>query len=712
MAILSKIREKSLALIAIIGLALFAFVLDPSTLSDFFSSSKVNEIGKVNGETISREQFATALEAYKRQTQNSVSEMQASKTVWENLVKKLIYTNQLDEAGITVGEEDVWAEVINQPSVKDNAQFQNEAGLFDEEKFKQFLANTKETNADLWASWNNYLNQIKENAETLTYNNLITAGLGASLKEGEIQYKNENTKLSSQFIYMPYTTVADSLVTISKNEINDYVKSHKKDFKVDASRDISYVKFEIIATLEDELEIKNELAALLNDKQEYSNVTKGEIAIQGLKNTENYTLFFDENNSDLPLDTNYKYRNDVSSEIADDVFKGEKGAVFGPYKENGFFNISKITEVASLPDSVKARHILIPFIGSRSATQDITQTEEQAKKTADSLVVVLNRRSSKFEALAKEFSADKSNADKGGDLDRFDYNRMVPEFRDFAFTNRKGTIGVAKTDFGFHIIEIQDQINFQTVVKLVTFGKTIIASEGTENTVFQDSEKFALEVSKNNEFFNVATDKKYNTTPAIGLKILDENVPGLGNQRQVVQWTFDKETKVGDFKRFDLDNGYIVASLTGKNDDGFMSATMATGSVRPLLINEKKAEIIKQKLLGTTLAELAKSGNTTVRNASDVNLKTPTISGVGSEPIVVGAMSHAKENELYKGIEGAKGVFAFVVTKRELPTVLPNYEPIRNQIAQARKRQSNNIYEAIKKSSEIEDNRASFYGIN
>ena len=157
-----------------------------------------------------------------------------------------------------------------------------------------------------------------------------------------------------------------------------------------------------------------------------------------------------------------------------------------------------------MPDSVKARHILIPFVGSRAALPETTQTEEQAKKTADSLVTVIKRNKSKFADLAKEFSVDKSNSEKGGSLDMFDYKRMVPEFRDFSFTNKKGTIGVAKTDFGFHIIEIEDQTDYQTVVKLATFGKTIVASEATENTIFQDSEKFALEVSKENKFFDTA----------------------------------------------------------------------------------------------------------------------------------------------------------------------------------------------------------------
>ncbi len=107
MAILSKIRDRSIALIAVIGLALFAFVLDPSTLTDFFDSSKINEVGEVDGETISRQEYAEALDTYKTRNNSSISNMQAAKTVWENILKDKIYTKQLEEAGVTVGETDI-----------------------------------------------------------------------------------------------------------------------------------------------------------------------------------------------------------------------------------------------------------------------------------------------------------------------------------------------------------------------------------------------------------------------------------------------------------------------------------------------------------------------------------------------------------------------------------------------------------------------------
>lgn len=694
-------------LIIIIGLALFAFVLDPSSLGDFFNSSKVNEVGEVNGEAISRQEFAAALDQYKQQTGGRVSEMQAAKTVWDNILRKKIYKNQLEEAGITVGEQDVWNELINAPSVKNNPQFTNEAGLFDEGKFKTFLATTKEDNPEMWSAWSNYMNQIKDNAETNTYNKLVTAGLGASLKEGETEYLIENTKLNAQYVYVPYTSVADSLVNIKKSEVEAYIKENASQFQTDATRDISYVKFDIVATPQDEEAIKQNVASYIENTLDRNKET-----VVGLKNTTEYKEFFNLNGSDVNLDLSNKYNVDVNQTVANEIFAGNEGDVFGPYKDQGFFKISKITEVTKLPDSVKASHILIPFVGAQRATPDVIRTEEEAKKLADSILTVVKRSSSKFADLAKEFSSDKSNSAKGGDLDWFNYNRMTPAFRDFTFTNKKGAMDVVKTPFGFHVIKIDDQKNEQKVLKLATFGRKIIASEATENEVFQKAEQFALAISKNSDYNAVAKENNYTLRPAVGLKVLDENVPGVGNQRQIVSWAFSNDTAEGDFKRFDLEGSHVVAIVTNKTNKGLLPVEKAINRVRPILLNKKKAALISDKLEGSSLSDIAKANNTSVRTANGVKLKSPSLSGVGSEPKVVGAMYNAELNKLYTSIEGNRGVFSFVLSNRELPTALPNYEVNRKIISDARKRLTYKIYEAIKKSSDVEDNRANMYVSN
>ncbi len=696
MAVLSKIRERSMFLIIIIGLALFAFVLDPSTLGDFFNSSKMNEVGEINGESITTQEFIQEVENYKQQVGANVPEMQAVNAVWENIIRKKIYQNQLAEAGITIGEADVWNEIISAPFVQSNPEYQNEIGTFDEQKFKQFLADTKENNKDLWTQWSNYMTQIKENLSTTTYNNLITAGLGASLKEGENQYIYENKKINAEFVYLPFSSIADDVVKIKKSDVESYIKNHKADFEVDASVDISYVTFDIIPTTEDENALKNDVASLIED----------------FKIATNDAVFLSENDSDISLDDTFKFKNQVNAEVSGSIFAGEKGAVVGPYKDNGYFKISKVTEIVQMPDSVRASHILIPFVGTQRAAPEVTRTEEDAKKLADSLLTVVKSKKSTFETLAKEFSSDKSNAEKGGDLDWFTYNTMTPEFRDFTFKGKTGELGVVKTPFGFHIIKIDGQKNNQNVVKLATYSKKIVPSEATENTVFRSSEEFSLALSNNKKFDDVVKQKKYTSNPAVGIKALDENVAGLGMQRQIVTWAFNKETKIGDFKRFDLEGKHVVVTLTATQEKGLMSADKAISTVRPILLNEKKAVLLAEKLKGTNIQQMAKANNTDVRTVESVTLQSPTISGVGLEPKVVGAMFNAKNNKVHTAIVGDRGVYAFKVTKKEQPVALPNYDINRKRIVDIRKNSTYKMYEAIKKASKIEDNRANIYSIN
>ena len=703
MAILSKIRERSMALILVIGLALFAFVLDPSSIQDFFNSTKVNTVGEVGGETISRKEFSEALEAYKAQVGNRMTDMQASKQVWNNLIRQKIFQAQLAEAGIEVGENDVWSALIANQSINTDQRFLNNAGLFDEGKLKEFLALAKSDSPQTWNQWSGFMGQIKSGLENSTYNGLITAGLGASLKEGELQYLNDNTKIDAQFVYVPFSTVSDSLVKIKKSEIEAYINKNPKGFKVDASADLKYVKFNIIATPSDEAAIKAEVADLLNDKD----------GIKGLKNTDNAVDFIAENGSDTALDNNYNFKNTVSVAIADAVFKGKAGDVFGPYKDRGYYKVSKLTEVVQIPDSVKGAHILIPFVGSASASQTTTKTEEQAKKSADSIFRLVRRNKTKFAAIADEINPDGTKG-KGGVID---WITVAPAFnldKDFGeglFFNKKGDVKIVKSKFGFHIIRIDESKNKQAAVKLATFSRKIEASQATENTIFQNAETFALALANGGKFDDVVKEKALTPQSAFSLKYLDEVVPGIGNQRDMVLWANKKENEVGAYKRFDTNNGYVVAVVTNKTAKGTMSAAKAATIVRPILVNEKKAEIIAKTMSGATLADIASATKQTIKTVSAVSMQSPVVSGVGFEPKLVGAMFSAKENLVFNNVEGNKGVFAFVVTKRVKPTALPNYDTYRKRIADTRKGQTGLMYNAIKEAASIEDNRGTFYGI-
>ena len=97
-------------------------------------------------------------------------------------------------------------------------------------------------------------------------------------------------------------------------------------------------------------------------------------------------------------------------------------------------------------EQVRARHILV------------AGTDAESKAKAEKILADI-KAGGDFASLAKEHSADKSNADKGGDLGFFTRGKMVPEFEAAAFTLAKAgdVSGVVETKFGFHIIQLQEK---------------------------------------------------------------------------------------------------------------------------------------------------------------------------------------------------------------------------------------------------------------
>lgn len=711
MAVLSKIRERSVFLIIIIAMALFAFVLSGLFDANLFNKNATN-IGEVNGEAIGREEFAQQVEFYRSRSNGTSTNIQNVNNAWNSLVREKIYETQLKKSGVVVGERDVWEAIISQPSIQNSPQFVNEAGIFDQEKLKEYIATIKDGAEDSeegkaqWLAWINYEKSIKNNLEQNTYNSLIKAGLGSTLLEGKNEYFFKNASVDLDYVYVPFSSISDSLIQVTDEDVKNYIKKHKKEFKSEASRDIEFVSFNIAPSVEDEQEIKNELTKLIEDREEYSSAAKSSVNVTGFKNATNMAEFNAENGSDTSFDTSFHVKTDLTKILADSVFNKNINKVYGPYKEAGFYKLSKVVAVKQLPDSVRASHILLPFAGSSIADPTITQTEEDVMKVADSILAVVKADASKFEEIAKEMSVDKVSGAKGGDLDWFTYKTMIPEFRDYVFENNVGDIGIVKSQFGVHIIKIDGQKNRQRAVQIATFSKLIEPSENTENQIFEQAETFASELSSGKSMEELAKEHNYTVRPVFNLEAFDDNIVGIGSQRQIVRWTFEENTNENDIKRFDTDNGYVVAKLVKKNKAGY---SLKGKNVRGIILNEKKANIIKERSTAESLEELAKQNNTSVKKSLAISNTSPVFSGEGRFIDVAGVVTALDENKLTKNIVGKNGVVFAIVTKKTLPTELKNYNASKKTIERELQSKNALIYEAIKDNSEIEDNRAFFY---
>jgi len=543
---------------------------------------------------------------------------------------------------------------------------------------------------------------IIRNAKELAYYNLIRAGVGTTIKEGEFEYKLANDKVDIQYVRVPYTAILDSSITVTKEEIAAYIKEHSEDYEQEKARDIQFVYFEEKPSAADETKLRTEIMDLLKDKFEQGNDTAYE---KGFRNTTNIEEFLNLN-SDEKFDTIYKARKALPARFADSLITLNIGDVYGPYRDGDFFKVSRMVNKKA-NGSVKASHILIAYAGAERANPQVTRTQEEAEEKAAEVLKSALKSGTDFTTLARE-NSDGPSASKGGDLGYFQEGVMTPKFNDFAFNNRVGHIGLVETEFGYHIVKVDDK---EDLVQIATLSREIIASEETINSLFNDASNFEIATTSSEKSFpDIAKEKEYIVRPVNKIKEMDENLPGLEAQRSVVQWAFNNDTKVGDIKRFNINNGYAVAQLTATYKKGLMSTEDASTAVLPKIRKERKAAQIIAANKGKALEDIAKDNNTTVSNATALSVKSPTIPGAGPEPTVVGTAFALSEGATSGLIEGETGIFMVKVTKKTDAPKLENYSTYANTLrTSAAAKVTGSVYNALKEAADIEDNRATFY---
>ena len=329
--------------------------------------------------------------------------------------------------------------------------------------------------------------------------------------------------------------------------------------------------------------------------------------------------------------------------------------------------------------------------------------------SADSIYRVIRSNRSKFKSLLS-LSSDKVSNEKEGVIE-FAYTAgFAEEFKAYSFENPKRSLGVVKTNFGYHIIEILDQGKKQEAFKIATIVQDIEPSTKTIDAVFTNKSKFEIAVA-DADFNQVAKENNYTTSPVSSIKELDETIPGLGLQRAIVRWSFEDGVEVGDFKSFSVSGGgFVVAKITAVNEAGLMSIEKASVTALPEIRKEKKAALIRARISATTLEAIASDEGQTVKTALAINMKNPTLSGSGREPKVIGTVFGLEEGVTSELIAGANGVYAVQLTKLTPAEPLPNYQAAANRIGQAKSNAVNTqLYNALKDASDIEDNRATFY---
>ncbi|HEY6143814.1 MAG TPA: peptidylprolyl isomerase [Flavobacterium sp.] len=697
MAVLQKIRERSALTIIIIAFALFAFLV-PSLFENGGLGGTSKDVGSIDGKDISFEDFRLKVSNVEK-NQQGITATAAANTVWDQEVAIALLTAQFDKLGLRVGAKHIMEVLKADQNIGKNPMFLNAAGVFDEAKLKE----AAKSNPEIAQYIKDREKDAELNSKYQIYSNLVKAGLYTTESEGKLRYEMESNKVNFAYVAGLYSSIKDSEVKVSDDDIVAYMKKNEKKYKADETRAIEYVLIEDKASPADEAEVKAKVNGLLSGSVVYNQATGKNDTLAGFKAATNIVEFVN-SNSDVPYDSTYVAKKDLPAVDADKLYNLAPGEIYGPYMFGKYYCISKSLG-RKTGVNAKASHILISYEGTQVPNKKEKRTKEEAKAKAEALLAQVNANPDSFLMLAFT-SSDDSSSQQGGDLGYFGPNQMVKPFNDFVFNSPIGKVGLVETPFGFHIIKVTDK---QDGIRLATIAQKVEASEATSDKVFTQATQFEMDAA-DKDFAKTAAAMKLTVSMPLTVKAMDESFGPLGNQRNIVRWAFENGTEVGAVKRFEVANlGHVIAKLAKVNEEGLMTAESVRPFVEPILKNKKKAELIKAKMSGSSLDAIAKAVGAPVQQAVDVTMVNPVLAGgVGQEPKVVGNAFALAANKLSAPIEGNTGIYVVLNKSTVKAPALKNHSTYVASLKAQSAGDVGRIVPALKANAEIKDNRSQF----
>jgi peptidyl-prolyl cis-trans isomerase D len=705
MAILEKLRVKAGLLVAmVIGLSLLAFVLSDFLDSggSLFNRSKF-EIAEVSGKSVPYTDYESKVKELEdiqklQSGQESMDEAtmdQIRNVTWDNMIQDMLLEKQYAKLGIDVSKEELRDMIMGENPHPAIAQLftDPQTGVFNRQSFNAFMQriNSEEEPS---AEKNYYLyieNEIYRQRKNAKYLNLIRKGFYATSFEAAKKQEESSRSVDLNYIVQNFNILSDSAITVTEKDINKYYKENINLFKQKESRDIKYVTFEVTPSPADFKAAEQWINDIKPDFEKAEDISQ-----------------FVNLESDVPFDQKNYGQGQLPDTLNDMLFNAAAGSTFGPYFTDNSFRISRLAAIHHLPDSVKARHILL------RATQSNSQ---KLYKTADSIANLV-KGGADFATLAMMYSSDGS-AQAGGDLGWFKEGAMVKPFNDSCFLGKKGEIKIVPTQYGLHIIQILDQSKPNKQVQVGTLVKKVVPSEETDHKYYVKANEFA---GKNNTYekFNKSIETGNllnNAQTALNVAPMDKKVNDLESARALVTWANKAEEK--DVSTvFKFGSKYVVAALVKVREEGNTPLADINADIENRVKQQKKAETLvtrieAKKATAKTLEELGKELGLQVEPVSGLRFTSSSIGSAGIEPNVVAAAMSLDKGIISNPIIGENGVYVLSVNNITIPAEANSQSTIavaKNYIERNYAARANYYaYEAIKELAKIKDNRREFY---
>jgi peptidyl-prolyl cis-trans isomerase D len=730
MSVLAKIRSRAGLLVAVIGMALFAFILgDIFTSGRSIFSGKETNVGVIGGQEVSIYEFdkkvEDQLEQIKKSNPNAPAPDESKKdqivqTTWQQTISEKIFNKEFDRLGISVSSDELADQMLGKDPNPVMSQFFSDQqtgqvlrqyarpdGRLNVQEVRKYVANMNEEAEKNWVSLEKY---IRENRKQAKYMDLIKKGLYITTAQARHDSSDAASIYGIRYIAKKYNATSDSALKVTDEDRLSWYNTHQYKFKVkEAARSIEYVAFDIAPSRRDNDERKAEMKALVD-----------EFKTKTGKEDTSFVLA----ESDVRAYTPHYAKKGVLAPAVDSIIsKGVAGTVAGPVEERGRLVLYKVLGSKFSSDSAKVRHLLIAYKGSARADSSIRRTKVQAKHLADSLLTVVKSKKKKLEDLVNKYTDDPGSKDTpdGKPGNRGDYGWMTEEsgfvqaFKDAGLKGKKGDVSIVETEFGYHIIEVLDKTKDSYKVQYVTIERQEIPSKATIDSVYLMANTFAGK-NTSSELFSKAVEKAgMNKLIAGDIKATDHQIRGLESPKELVRWMYADERKKGDVSQpFQLGERFVIASLTSIKEKGVAPLEEVKDKVDAEVKKQKKADKFIEQFTAAEagtgkiedLASKMREPSQVAENLSFVNTFIP---GLGQENEVVGTMAAMKENTLSKPIQGNSGVFVIMIDKVTKGAAQDAKSLKKQNLAGLQGRADGEAFEALKENAKIKDNRAKFY---
>ena len=667
MATLQKIRSKGPLLVIVIGLALFAFIAGDAWKVLQPHQGK-QDVGEVNGEVLSAQDYQKMVDELSEVIKltnglNSLTEDQLNNVkdqVWQSYVNNKLIAEQAEKLGLKVTDAEIQS-IIDQGThpLLMQTPFRNpQTGMFDKDMLKKFLVDYANLNASqmpaqyveyyqkMGAFWQFVEKTLAQNTLAEKYQNLVTKSLISNPVAAEDAFNSRTEQSDLLLAGVPYSSINDSTVQVSDNEIKDRYNEKKEQFKqLVETRDIRYIDVKVVPSDADRKAVEKEVT-------EYSNQLASTTAdfgtfVRSTGSSVNY--------SDVPVSKSV-----FPADVASRLDSTNVNEVYGPYynQTDDSFNAFKLLAKVSSPDSIQFRQI-----------QVYADTEEKTKTLADSIYNAL-KGGADFAAVAKIYGqtgeATWVNAQswEGSELDA-DNSKFINTLLNQP-VNELANLNMGQANL---ILQVMNKKSMQTKYKVAVVKREVEFSKETYNAAYNKFSQFVAQNTTIDSMVKNAEESGYTLMPRTDLSSAEHYVGGVRSTREALKWIFAaKPGEVSPLYECGENDHLMVVALDKIHEAGYRDINSVAEMLRAEIRRDKKAEKIMEEMKKyNSIAQVKGMKDAVSDSVKHVTFSAPAYISVtrSSEPVIGAVAAKTAANKVSAPIKGNGGVYMIQVYAKE-----------------------------------------------